>query len=183
MKKWFLGIFITLASPVAVASSSSATQIDVIFSPNQGATAAIVGLIGEAKESIRLAACVFRSNEIGQALLDAHKRGVDVQAVLDKTNFTTIYSPEAFWVNGSIPTRINYTYAIMHNNFMVIDGETVQTGSFNYSKNAEKKNAENVIILRNNPEVAARYLQEWQILWDASGDPTLSSSLGYRRHS
>jgi phosphatidylserine/phosphatidylglycerophosphate/cardiolipin synthase-like enzyme len=183
MKKWLLVIFITLASPLAIASSPNDTQIDVLFSPNQGATAAIVSLIGEAKESIRVAACIFRSNEIGQALLDAHERGVDVQVVLDKINFTTIYSPESFWVNGIILARINYNHAIMHNNFMVIDGETVQTGSFNYSSAAEQKNADNVIILRNNPEVSARYLQEWQILWDESEEQTILSSLGDRHDS
>jgi phosphatidylserine/phosphatidylglycerophosphate/cardiolipin synthase-like enzyme len=183
MKKWLLVIFITLASPLAIASSPSASEIEVTFSPNGGATEAIVSLIGEAKKSIRVAACIFTSKEIAQALLDAHKRGVDVQVVLDKLNNSMKYSSAPFLLNGGVLTRINYKYAIMYNKFMVIDDVTVQTGSFSYTYNAEHKNAENVIILRNNPDVAARYLQEWQILWDESEEQTLWSSFGYRHHS
>ena len=56
----------------------------------------------------------------------------------------------------------------MHNKFMVIDSATVQTGSFNYTNSAEHKNAENVLVLRDNPEIASRYLKEWQRLWDES---------------
>jgi phosphatidylserine/phosphatidylglycerophosphate/cardiolipin synthase-like enzyme len=77
-----------------------------------------------------------------------------VQAVLDKSNATAKYSSATFLANMGVPTRIDYEYAIMHNKFMVIDGVTVETGSFNYTKAAEEKNAENVIILRDCPDVA-----------------------------
>jgi phosphatidylserine/phosphatidylglycerophosphate/cardiolipin synthase-like enzyme len=183
MRKLLLVVLIMLASPLAIASSPSDTQIDVLFSPNRGATAAIVGIIGEAKKSIRVAACIFTSKEIAQALLDAHKRGVDVQVVVDKINSAAKDSSATFLGNGGILARISYRYGLMRNSFMVIDGETVQTGSFTYTKIAEHKNAADVIILRNNPEVAARYLQEWQILWDETEDETLSSSLDYRHNS
>ena len=49
---------------------------------------------------------------------------------------------------------------------MVIDGRHVQTGSFNYSAAAVDKNAENVLVLWNEPELAAWYAAEWQRLWD-----------------
>ncbi len=53
---------------------------------------------------------------------------------------------------------------------MVIDGETLETGSFNYSSSAEYKNAENVLV-HHDAAVARRYAQEWQRLWDESEEP------------
>lgn len=62
--------------------------------------------------------------------------------------------------------RTNGRYAIMHNKFMVIDERHVQTGSFNYSAAAVNKNAENVLVLLNVPQLAAQYQHQWQLLWD-----------------
>jgi phosphatidylserine/phosphatidylglycerophosphate/cardiolipin synthase-like enzyme len=160
-----------LLAVIPVASSAiaaPAASIEVAFSPHRGATAAVVKLIGEAKQSIRVAAYTFTSKDIAKALMDAHKRGVDVQAVLDKSNATAKYTSASFLANVGVPTRIDYKYAIMHNKFIIVDDMTVETGSFNYSKSAEEKNAENVLILRNEPDVAKQYLARWQELWDES---------------
>ena len=66
--------------------------------------------------------------------------------------------------------RIDSRYAIMHSKFMVIDGATVETGSFNFTKSAAEHNQENVIVLRGQPDVAARYEAEWLRLWNESRD-------------
>jgi phosphatidylserine/phosphatidylglycerophosphate/cardiolipin synthase-like enzyme len=63
----------------------------------------------------------------------------------------------------------------MHNKFLVVDGMTVETGSFNYTNAAEEKNAENVIILRSHRDIAEQYLTRWQELWDES-EPYLISA-------
>ena len=57
-----------------------------------------------------------------------------------------------------------------HHKFMVIDGKHVETGSFNYSAGAVNKNAENVLPLRDVPELAAQYAKEWQRLWGEGED-------------
>jgi phosphatidylserine/phosphatidylglycerophosphate/cardiolipin synthase-like enzyme len=64
--------------------------------------------------------------------------------------------------------RVDYRYAIMHDKFVVVDGETVEQGSFNFTSAAENRNAENVAVLKECPEVAEQYDQEWQRLWDES---------------
>ena len=56
---------------------------------------------------------------------------------------------------------IDANHAIAHNKVIVIDGETVVTGSFNFTKAAQEKNAENVLIIRD-PAVAAQYAQNWE---------------------
>jgi len=60
-----------------------------------------------------------------------------------------------------IPTYIDAAHAIAHNKIMIIDRETVITGSFNFTKAAEEKNAENLLIIKNK-ELAKIYLDNWE---------------------
>jgi phosphatidylserine/phosphatidylglycerophosphate/cardiolipin synthase-like enzyme len=69
---------------------------------------------------------------------------------------------------SGVPARVDDVYAIMHNKFIVVDEETVETGSFNYTHAATAANAENVLVLWHRPEVAALYVKRFQELWDES---------------
>ena len=147
-----------------------ASEIEIGFSPDQQATDRIVRFLGEAKKRVRVAAYSFTSVPIAKAILNAQKRGVDVKVVLDKSQKTARYSSATFLKNEEVPTRIDYRYAIMHNKYIIVDGESVELGSFNFTKAAEEKNAENLIILRHQPDVAQAYEANWQKLWDESKD-------------
>jgi phosphatidylserine/phosphatidylglycerophosphate/cardiolipin synthase-like enzyme len=63
--------------------------------------------------------------------------------------------------NQGVPTMIDANHAIAHHKVIVIDGETVLTGSFNFAKAAQEKNAENLLIIRD-PALAAQYTANWQ---------------------
>jgi len=89
--------------------------------------------------------------------------GIDVRVVVDKSNATARYTAATFLANQGVPVRVDYRYAIMHDEFVVLDGETLETGSFNFTAAAEKKNAEKLIVL-HDPAVAQRYVQEWDRL-------------------
>ena len=78
------------------------------------------------------------------------------------------YSAATFLANQGVPVRLNGNYAIHHHKFMVIDGENLETGSFNYSAAATNKNAENVLLLWHVKPLAEIYRKEWQRLWDES---------------
>ena len=136
-------------------------SIEVAFSPNDGATALVVHTIDQAKSSILGQAYSFTSAPIARALAEAHQRGGDVRVILDKSQKTERYSIAVYLRNHGIPTWIDSRHAIAHNKVMVIDGATVITGSFNFTKAAEEKNAENVIVLHDNPRLAAIYTQNW----------------------
>jgi len=81
----------------------------------------------------------FTFAPIAKALLNAHKRGIKVEVILDKSQRTQKYSSADFMANSGIPTKIDAVHAIAHNKVMVIDGETVITGSFNFTRAAEEK--------------------------------------------
>ena len=142
--------------------------IEVAFSPNGGGAGLIIRTIGEAKKTIKVQAYSFTNGDIAKALLDAHKRGVNVRVVLDKSQETEKYTSATFLANAGVPVRIDDDFAIAHSKIMILDEETVITGSFNFTKAAEERNAENVLVIRGNKELAKLYLQNWQWRWDAT---------------
>ena len=136
------------------------TAIQVYFSPDGGCTDAINKSLGQARQEILVQAYSFTSAPIAKALLEAHKRGVKVQVILDKSQRSQKYSSATFLKNSRIPTFIDARHAIAHNKIIVIDRETVITGSFNFTKAAEEKNAENVLIIRDKA-LAKVYMENW----------------------
>jgi phosphatidylserine/phosphatidylglycerophosphate/cardiolipin synthase-like enzyme len=138
-------------------AQSSAQSIEVRFQPGGGATAAIVRELGRAQRSIHVQAYSFTSAPIAKALVEAKRRGVDVEAVLDKSNRTERYSAATFLANAGIPTYIDAKHAIAHSKNIIVDGSVVITGSFNFTKAAEERNAETSLILRGFPDVAQKF--------------------------
>jgi len=136
-------------------------HIAVHFSPGGGCTRAIVEALGSAKESVRVQAYSFTSAAIAKALVEAHRRGVKVEVILDKSNRTQNYSAADFLLHAGIPTFIDARHAIAHNKIILIDGRIVITGSFNFTQAAESRNAENLLII-DSPELAALYNRNWE---------------------
>ena len=137
------------------------TPVNVYFSPKGGCTNAIINEIEQAKTEILVQAYSFTSAPIAKALLNAHKRGVKVQVILDKSQKSQKYTSATFLINSGIPTYIDSKHAIAHNKIMIIDKEIVITGSFNFTKAAEEKNAENLLIITSK-DFAKIYIENWE---------------------
>lgn len=135
---------------------------EVYFSPPGGGTAAIVKALDSAKKTVLVQAYSFTSAPIAKALMSARKRGVDVRIILDNSQATQRYSSARFFLNVGVPAKIDSSHAIAHNKVMIIDGATVITGSFNFTKAAEKENAENLLILHDR-SLAAMYTRNWKL--------------------
>ena len=166
--KWFatlVSIFtITLwmlLSPPITLPQEKPTAWEVYFSPHGECTDAIIRELNRAKSTVLVQAYSFTSAPIAKAILNAHKRGVKVEVILDKSQRTEKYSSATFFFNAGIPVKIDAQHAIAHNKVIVIDGETVITGSFNFTKAAEENNAENLLIIHDN-KLAERYMKNWQ---------------------
>jgi phosphatidylserine/phosphatidylglycerophosphate/cardiolipin synthase-like enzyme len=100
------------------------TAVTVCFTPGGNCTDQIVKALGDAKTSILVQAYSFTSAPMAKALLDAHKRGVRVEVILDKSNRTDKYSAADFLANQGMPTKIDANHAISHNKVRHIsDGE------------------------------------------------------------
>jgi phosphatidylserine/phosphatidylglycerophosphate/cardiolipin synthase-like enzyme len=148
--------------PLEAAPSIPNPVVSAYFSPNGGCTEAIVAVLNSAKTSILVQAYSFTSAPIAKALEDAHKRHVNVQVILDKSQRSERYSSATFIANEGIPTYIDAAHKIAHNKVIVVDGKTVITGSFNFTKSAEEGNAENLLIISNSPDLAQIYTTNWK---------------------
>lgn len=153
MKSIFLALFL--------AATANAADIQVFFSPKGGCTEAVVANLDKAKSNVLVQAYSFTSAPIAKALVDAEKRGVKVQIILDKSQRTEKYSSADFVKHAGIPTYIDAKHSIAHNKIMIIDGKIILTGSFNFTKAAEASNAENLLVIQD-PVLAAKYTANWQ---------------------
>ena len=140
--------------------------IEVGFSPNEGGEKLILKVINSARSEIRVSAYSFTSVPVVEALLAAKKRGVDVALVVDyKANVSDDRGKSraglSALVNAGCRVRTVSAYPIHHDKMVISDRETVETGSFNYSDAAARKNSENVLVIWKNPELARVYLGHW----------------------
>lgn len=150
-----------LAAVSAEAPSYDCRGIEVYFSPNGGAQDAIVRQIAGARKEILVQAFHFSNDAIIEALIAAQKRGVKVTAVLDTENRHRKSSGAPALAASGVTVLIDDEHHTAHNKLLLIDGTTVITGSFNYNKNAEAKNAENILVLPCEP-LARRYIENFE---------------------
>lgn len=141
--------------------------MQVAFTPWDNAEAMIVEAIRQAKRQILLQAFSFTSRALANALVAARRRGVDVQVMADREQtFSGEASRIPDLVQAGIPVALEVRYQSAHSKVMVIDAgaadAAVITGSYNWTYAAQFKNAENVLILRHNPDVANAYAANWR---------------------
>ena len=159
--RWVWVAVVILISAIATPGVRAADIAAVCFTPGGECTDIIVHEIDAARRQVLVQAYSFTSAPIADALVKAKKRGVDVRAILDKSQRTERYTGATFLANGGVPVLIDAAHAIAHNKVMVIDGATVITGSFNFTKAAQERNAENLLVIRDGG-IAATYAQNWQ---------------------
>ena len=154
------------SSHQAAAVSNQSGSITVGFSPGN-AERMVIDLVNESRVTLDIAAYEFTNKGIAEAVRAAHQRGVKVRIVMDQERLNGKYNAGTFLANNHVPMHASSTrYKIMHQKIMLVDSTTTLTGSFNFTSAAARSNAENVLILRNSPQVTAIYAAEFQRLWD-----------------
>ena len=154
-----------------LASSSAASEfptkrdpveanVSVCFVPGEDCESEIASAIGDAETDIHLQAYDFTSTKILGALRAAVARGVKVDAILDRQDVRHFAAAGYLSLAGA-GVWIDDQVAIAHNKLIMIDGWEVIGGSFNFTKAAQHRNAENVTFM-NSPEVAAWFMANWE---------------------
>jgi len=133
------------------------------FSPKGGCERAIIEWINKANKSIHIMIYSFTLDSIGNALITAYKKGIEVLIVFEREQISK-YSEDIKLKNAGINVKYDNNPALMHNKVMIIDNKVVLTGSFNWSSQAEDKNNENLLIIIDN-ELAELYEKEFQKIW------------------
>lgn len=161
MKHRLIGILLILSFN-AQSSNVISVQANVFFSPDGGVQDAVIDAIKKSTSTIRIQAYSFTSAKIANAIVAAKNRGIDVVAILDKSQRTQKYSSADFLSNEGVATYIDDQHAIAHNKVIIIDDNTVITGSYNFTNAAEFANAENLLILHSG-QLAKLYANNWEL--------------------
>lgn len=134
------------------------TNVEARFSPRGGCEEEVLRAIRSARRQILVATYQLTNQKIRDALADAKKRGVDVRVVVDETQENAAH----FLKEAGVDVWVDRQHAIFHNKFIIVDGEVLLTGSYNFSRAAESRNAENLITIRNERKVVEGFVENWK---------------------
>ncbi len=168
-----LPVTITATSPQYTTVTTTATSVQpsgevvgVYFSPNGGCADKVAYWISRANSSIHVLIYSFTLTNIGDSLIQAKNKGVDVKVVFEKSQVSQD-SQYFRLANAGLDVRNDTNPDLMHNKVAIIDGYIIITGSFNWSSAAESDNNENMIII-NSSNLAVRYEAVFQQIWSLS---------------
>lgn len=141
------------------------TDIDVFFSPDDGVINALVPLLISAEESIHFLAFSFTSNEMGDIVRAKAEAGLTIAGVMDEgqvsSNQGTEYDP---FLQSELDVLFDGIEGQMHHKVFIVDEKIVALGSYNFSRSAEERNDENLLII-HDAEIAQQFMQEFQRVW------------------
>ena len=167
MKRLLAALMLCLTVSASATPLPATGTVEVLFTPWDDAEGAIIRALGKARESIHVQAYLLTSRSIAKALQEAKTRGVAVEILADREMLEkSDKSMLPSLAEGGIPVWLETRYATAHNKVMLIDAAqadaVVITGSYNFTWSAQARNAENLLILRGNPALVRRYLENWR---------------------
>jgi phosphatidylserine/phosphatidylglycerophosphate/cardiolipin synthase-like enzyme len=132
-------------------------RIENYFAPEDGVENAIISEIASADSRIDFMMFSFTSEPIAEAMLARMVYGAHVRGVFEASQAGSEYSRDEWLAGRGAEIYIDQNDATMHHKVLIVDAETVITGSYNFSRAANTENDENVLIIQSAP-LAARYL-------------------------
>ena len=154
------------ALPAASARFAATGSIETAFTPGDRIDNLIIAAIAGAKREVLVNAYSFTQRRIASALIAARKRGILVQVIADSQQAATLpQNVLAELAKGGVSVWLDANYQAAHNKVVIVDADaanaTTITGSYNFTVAAQWHNAENVVILRDNPQIARAYRDNW----------------------
>ena len=147
---------------LSTACAKLTPAVNVCFSPGGDCISTITAEIENAKTEVQIQAYSLSSKPIADAVVMAKRAGVNVEIILDKSSTVAQNNAVYFASLKGIPTYLDAQHAVADNNVIIIDRSTVITGSFNFTKEADAKNAENLLIIKSDG-VASTYFDNWEL--------------------
>lgn len=154
-------------APGATDKAEVPARVRVAFTPEDDVDAQIIEAIRGARRQILVQAFSFTHSGIAHALMDAHRKGVEVKLIADRTQTENMVRGQVTGLaRAGVPVWLDGEHQSAHNKVLVIDnglpdGQVV-TGSYNFTRAAQDKNAENVVFISGNPALMRAYASNWQ---------------------
>jgi mitochondrial cardiolipin hydrolase len=135
------------------------------FSPGGDIGARIEQLLRFTKRTCDVCVFTITDDRISEQLLAAHGRGVRLRVISDDIKQTDLGSDLPRFRDAGVPVRFDRKPDLhMHHKFAVFDNELLLTGSYNWTRGAEK-NQENAIVT-GEPRLVKAFAAEFDRLWD-----------------
>ncbi|MFN9001695.1 MAG: phospholipase D-like domain-containing protein [Holosporales bacterium] len=144
---------------------TSDSVIDVCFSPNGECEERIIKGIRRAKKQVLIHAFALTSPIITQELIKAHKAGITVRILYDRSQARHHASKISYLKSQGIETIPDRISGLSHNKVIILDDWGVITGSYNFTNAANAKNAENLLLIIN-VNVNREYQQNWNLRYN-----------------
>lgn len=177
MKQPAVAVTLCFLSVLSIPPTLSAEMVvQTCFSPQGKCSAHILREIDAAQQELLIAVYAFTSDDLASALVQAKKRGVAVQVVIDREfDRTNNNSKGKFFdtqkitvrrVSGATSKLADKEPGLMHQKFAVIDRRIVLTGSYNWTHSADNRNDENLLVFRDASPLAEEYRKTFLRLWE-----------------
>jgi len=134
------------------------------FSPGDDCPRAIGRLLAGASKTADICVFTITDDRLSDAILDAHRRGVAVRIIADDAKAEDLGSDVERFERSGIPTRVDRSPFHMHHKFAILDGQTLLTGSYNWTRGAARDNEENLIVT-TDPRFLAPFGETFDRLW------------------
>jgi phosphatidylserine/phosphatidylglycerophosphate/cardiolipin synthase-like enzyme len=141
--------------------------VEIYFSPDDGVLNRVLEQMRGAEKSIEILAYAFTTDTIGETLLDLQKGGVAVRGVVETSQAEATGSETPRLRQSGLDIRLDGNPENMHHKVMILDGVTVILGSYNFTRSAEEKNDENILIF-HDPALAAEFLIEFERIYESA---------------
>jgi cardiolipin hydrolase len=137
------------------------------FSPGPNCRIAIEQAMETALSELLICVFTISDDRLSDAIMAAHRSGLTVRVISDNDKMHDRGSDVEHLSQAGVDVRIDCSPEHMHHKFMVIDGHTVMTGSYNWTRSAETRNEENIIAV-DDPLLATRFSEEFERIWKLS---------------
>lgn len=137
------------------------------FSPGPDCRIAIEQAMETAVDELLICVFTISDDRLSDAIMNAHRNGLTVRVISDNDKMYDRGSDVGRLSQAGVNVRIDLSPEHMHHKFMIIDGRTVMTGSYNWTRSAETRNEENLISV-DDPQLAIRFTEEFERIWNLS---------------
>lgn len=137
------------------------------FSPGPDCRVAIEQAMETAVDELFICVFTISDDRLSDAILSAHRSGLSVRVISDNDKMHDRGSDVERLYQAGVDVRIDRSPEHMHHKFMVIDGRTVMTGSYNWTRSAETRNEENLVAIDDHI-MASHFTTEFTRIWNNS---------------
>ena len=172
-------------TPVIIEQSSETPNsiTEVYFSPSKDCENGLIKLIQSATKTIDASVYSINNTNIVNALKQAHKRGVKIRILTDRTQASGKSSKVKELRAAGIDIRVHSKHKIEHNKFGIYDGKKASTGSYNWTNPASDKNSENCVFFTENPAVVSKYQERFDYLWKVNTQKASENWFNNNKHN